>query len=214
MEDVHIILAAPQQSSIKSLIQSDGYVIGVDGGAKIAWEENIQLDLALGDFDSLENSKGSKIIDCAKEVYTFPSEKDDTDAELALLYVLENIETENIYIYNWSGGRQDHLHSLYMLVLQRRFRSLIPKIQFVSENNRIVYYLPGEHELIKHNSMDYLSIVLLTKVKQLTLKNVKYTVNNVSYEEPRALISNEFLDKKANLSFKSGIIAVIQTRDR
>ena len=97
MIDVHIILAAPKETEIKPLIQSDGFVIGVDGGAKIALEESIQLDLALGDFDSVNHFEHLEIKKHAKKIDTFPSEKDDTDAELALLYVLKNIEAKNIY---------------------------------------------------------------------------------------------------------------------
>lgn len=213
MTDVHIILAAPKQTAIKPLIQSEGFVIGVDGGASVAWEEDITLDLALGDFDSIEQSKDGVIKKQIREVLTFPSEKDDTDAELALLYVMENLEAENIYLYNWSGGRQDHLYSLFMLVLQKRFESLIPKLQFISENNRIAYYLPGEYQLNKEESMDYLSFILLTQVSQLTIEEVKYSIEKKSYQEPRALISNQFLTDIAYFSFEHGIIAVIQSRD-
>ena len=213
MTDVHIILAAPKQTAIKPLIQSEGFVIGVDGGASVAWEEDITLDLALGDFDSIEQSKDGVIKKQVREVLTFPSEKDDTDAELALLYVMENLEAENIYLYNWSGGRQDHLYSLFMLVLQKRFESLIPKLQFISENNRIAYYLPGEYQLNKEESMDYLSFILLTQVSQLTIEEVKYSIEKKSYQEPRALISNQFLTDIAYFSFEHGIIAVIQSRD-
>lgn len=213
MTDVHIILAAPKQTAIKPLIPSEGFVIGVDGGASVAWEEDITLDLALGDFDSIEQSKDGVIKKQVREVLTFPSEKDDTDAELALLYVMENLEAENIYLYNWSGGRQDHLYSLFMLVLQKRFESLIPKLQFISENNRIAYYLPGEYQLNKEESMDYLSFILLTQVSQLTIEEVKYSIEKKSYQEPRALISNQFLTDIAYFSFEHGIIAVIQSRD-
>ena len=35
----------------------------------------------------------------AKEVLNFPTKKDDTDAELALSYVLKNLQADNIYLY-------------------------------------------------------------------------------------------------------------------
>ncbi|MDN6195138.1 MAG: hypothetical protein L0I93_01435, partial [Atopostipes suicloacalis] len=92
MIDVHIILAAPKQEKIKPLLQSEGFIIGVDGGAEIALEESIELDLALGDFDSITYNNSLEIKKNSKSLFTFPSEKDDTDAELALLYILENIE--------------------------------------------------------------------------------------------------------------------------
>lgn len=213
MQDVHIILAAPKESEIKALIHSEGLVIGVDGGAFIAVEEDINLDIALGDFDSVNDSEHSAVKNHANKIYTFPSEKDDTDTELALIYVLENIETDKIYLYNWYGGRLDHLYSLQMLVLQERFHSLIPKIHFVGDHNFVSYYLPGEYQISKKDQMDYLSFILITKVRKLTLSGVKYSLEEVDYPLPRALISNEFLTKEAQLSFEKGIIAVIQSQD-
>ncbi|MDN6162537.1 MAG: thiamine diphosphokinase, partial [Atopostipes sp.] len=141
MPDVHIILAAPNKKKIKPLLQSEGLVIGVDGGAKIAIEESITLDVALGDFDSVDEEEYLAIKKEVGLIYSFSSEKDDTDAELALLYVLDNVEANNIYFYNWHGGRVDHLQSILMIVLQERFYSIVPRIHFISENNVISHYL-------------------------------------------------------------------------
>lgn len=213
MNDVHVILAAPKKEEVKPLLQSKGLIIGVDGGAQIALEESLSLDIALGDFDSIKSSEYSAIKKKADKMYNFPSKKDDTDAELALLYILENIEVGTIYFYNWYGGRIDHLQSILMLVLQKRFYPLIPKINFVSRNNRISYYLPGEYKIKKNKGMKYLSFILLTKVKKLTLRDVKYSLEDEDYSSPRALISNEFTQKNARFSFEEGIISVLQTTD-
>ena len=61
--------------------------------------------------------------------------------------------------------------------------------------------------------MDYLSYVLLTEVKALTLKDVKYELNEESFNRPVALISNEFIGEEASFSFEEGIVAVIQSND-
>lgn len=210
---MHIILGAPQAEKVKPLIQSQGLVIGVDRGAFIAIEEEIKLDIALGDFDSVSNEEKLKVEQYAEVIYRFPSDKDDTDAELALLYVLENVKSVNIYLYNWSGGRIDHLYSLLMVVLQERFLSIVSKVNFIAGSNHISYYLPGEYTLKKIDQMNYLSLILLTNVEQLTLSNVSYPLKKKDFDLPRALISNEFLSDEAFLSFYQGIVAVIQSRD-
>lgn len=213
MEDVHIILAAPKKEKIKSQLRSNGFTIGVDGGAELALAESIDLDLALGDFDSISSLDALNIGKYAKKVISFPSKKDDTDTELALLYVMEHIKTNNIYIYNWYGGRLDHLQSIMMLALQERFRSILSKIKFISKKNIVSYYLPGKYELVKEKKMDYLSLILLTKIKKLSLGKVSYPLKDKDYSSPKALISNEFINKKALLSFNEGIISIIQSRD-
>lgn len=213
MENVHIILGAPKEEKIKPLITEKGLVIGVDRGALIALEEGIPLDIALGDFDSISTEEFQKIKKQAGNVFSFPSDKDDTDTELAFKYVLENHPSANIFLYNWYGGRIDHLYSILLLTLQARFSKLTENLHYVSGKNYVSYFLPGEHRVQRIKDMDYLSYILLTKVESLTLENVKYTLEEESFNQPMALISNEFLNGEASFSFKKGIIAVVQSKD-
>lgn len=213
MENVHIILGAPKKEEISPLIQSNGIIIGVDRGALFAIEENLKIDIALGDFDSISPLEKERIERDGTKILRFPTDKNDTDAELAFEYVLNNFETNNIFVYNWYGGRVDHLYSILMIVLQKRFEQLIPKLKYVSKNNFIEYFLPGEYTINKIKQMNYLSYILMTEVKELTLKAVKYELSGEDFEYPLALISNEFINEKAILSFEKGIIASIQSRD-
>ena len=59
----------------------------------------------------------------------------------------------------------------------------------------------------------YLSFISMTPVENLTLQNVKYTLDSKSYEYPVALVSNEFTADKMTISFAKGLILVAQTRD-
>lgn len=213
MTAIHIVLGAPKVEEIKPLIQTEGIIIGVDRGALHALEEGIEVDVALGDFDSITDEEKTRLNRVVKETISHPSVKDDTDTEIAFDYALNNYDAENIYVYNWYGGRVDHLYSLLMVVLQKRFETLVPKLKFVSADNHIEYFLPGEHTLRKMTEMDYLSYILLTEVKGLTLKEVKYEIEDTDFERPLALISNEFIKDQALLKFEEGIIAAIQSRD-
>ncbi len=214
MENIHIVLGAPKKEKIKPLMKNKGLVIGVDRGAFFALEEGIQVDIALGDFDSISAEEKETIQQEVKEVWNYPPEKDDTDTEIALLHTLEHHNNANVYIYNWYGGRIDHLYSILLVVLQERFRSIVSHLHFVSKNNYVSHYLPGAYEIKKMNEMDYLSYILLTGVEDLTLKEVKYPLNEASFAQPLALVSNEFNDDRATFSFKKGIIAVVQSRDK
>jgi thiamine pyrophosphokinase len=53
----------------------------------------------------------------------------------------------------------------------------------------------------------------LTPVSKLTLKNVKYELDVVDFLQPTSLASNEFLTGNAEVSFSTGLIAVIQSKD-
>lgn len=213
MKTVHIVLGAPKREEIKPLISEKGLVIGVDRGALLAVEEEIKVDIALGDFDSIATEEKEILSNQVSEIKNYPADKDDTDTEIALLYVLEHYPDAKVLIYNWYGGRIDHLYSILMLVLQKRFQLLVSNVQFISKKNHISFYLPGEHRINKIEMMDYLSYILLTKVKDLTLEEVKYPLEKENFEQPQALISNEFLSEQATFSFTEGIIGVVQSLD-
>ena len=62
-------------------------VMAADGGARYAAPLDVNLDVVIGDMDSISNSKQydnsmTKIISC-------PIEKNETDLEVALLYAKE-----------------------------------------------------------------------------------------------------------------------------
>lgn len=213
MKAVHIILGAPKEEAIQPLMKEKGIVLGVDRGAWIALEEGIPVDIAVGDFDSISANEKERINREVKEVMNFSSDKDDTDTELALLHVLKHYKGHQVFLYNWYGGRIDHLYSILLIVLQKRFQALVPDLHFVSLKNQISYYLPGAHTVHQIEEMDYLSYILLTEVQDLTLNDVKYPLKETSFERPIALISNKFLNNQARFSFTEGIVAVIQSRD-
>ncbi len=213
MTNVHIILGAPKREAIKPLMQKEGFIIGVDRGAIFALEENIHVDLALGDFDSISEEEKEQMRQKVASIKNYSSEKNETDAEIAFEYVLDHLDVENIFVYNWYGGRIDHLHSLFMIVFHPRFEKIVSKIKYIAKDNLIEYFLPGEHVVRQAAGMDYLSYVLLTVVKGLTLREVKYEVEQQDYDYPLALISNQFISDKAIVSFEEGIIAAIQSRD-
>ena len=50
------------------------------------------------------NRNQKKMLDkTVKQTISHPSEKDDTDTEIAFNYALKNYEFENIFVYNWYG---------------------------------------------------------------------------------------------------------------
>lgn len=210
---VHIVLGSPEMDvSFESL--AEGKVIGVDGGALLCLKANIQLDVALGDFDSISPVQLARVKESTETVVQYKAEKDDTDAEIALAKAEELYEPDKIIVHNWSGGRLDHLMSILMIPLQPRFKYILPKIEFINKTNRICYFLPGSHIIHKDQNKKYCSVIGMTPLGQLSLnEGFKYQLNKVDYSYPAALVSNELVTDTAKLTFDSGVIAFIQSKD-
>lgn len=195
--------------SILNTIHVD-ILVGVDAGAHILQQHGFNLDLAVGDFDSSP-------LPLCRQCLILPREKDDTDLEAALLYILYHETPENIekiIILGALGvGRLDHLLNNIWLVQQPRFQQWVEKFYFVERGNTVRFYRAGKYIIKKEEDKKYLSFIGLTPIRQLSLRGVYYPLNNCDYSYPMALISNEFIGSEMEFTFKSGLMCVVQSCD-
>ena len=75
------------------------------------------------------------------------------------------------------------------------------------------FYKPGDYIIEALSDKKYISFIGMTPVEDLTLRNVKYPLEAQSYAYPVTLISNEVVGETCELSFKEGLISVIQSAD-
>ena len=113
----------------------NAYVICCDGA--YAWAKGrVRIDENLGDFDSLDEAP------IPAPLRTFPSEKDETDGELAVDRALE-LGATDILFYGGGGGREDHfLGNLHLLYKAKRAGVL----SAVLRTNGADIFLCGEGE--------------------------------------------------------------------
>lgn len=209
----HIVLGAPDPDVLFPKPDKNDAVIGVDSGAIECQKRTIPLTLALGDFDSITIEEKELIKAYAKKVEVLKTDKDDTDAELALKVAMENYPSEKIVFYNWLGGRVDHLMSILHLIYQPRFQPITEKISFKNKKNIFRFFKPGAHEIEADESKRYLSFIGMTPIDKLTLNNVKYPLEEAFYSYPISLVSNEIVGSNCQFSFEKGLLGVIQSSD-
>ena len=82
-------------------------VVAADGGARHAAPLGLPLHQVIGDFDSLSASDIDELEAAGVTVTRFPTNKDATDTELAVLAALDAGATEITLLCIW-GGRSDH----------------------------------------------------------------------------------------------------------
>ncbi|RPA60710.1 thiamine diphosphokinase [Aerococcus agrisoli] len=193
----------------------DRAFIGVDLGAKRFLDLGLTIDLAVGDFDSVDAETYQRIVAVSKEVEKLEPMKDETDTEHALGSVAQRYPGGTYHLFGMLGGRVDHLLSNIWLIFQEKFQAIMGQIHLIEEDNRISFLLAGKHSIDRIPGMKYLSFVAMTAVKDLTLANVVYTLQEYQMPTPLALISNEFLPDvdTMEISFTEGFILAIQARD-
>ncbi|MFS0751892.1 thiamine diphosphokinase [Oceanobacillus sp. 1P07AA] len=185
--------------------------IGADRGALYLAESNINMDIALGDFDSVSNEERQLINKHAKEVLTYSAEKNYTDLEIAIQTASEQ-QVDRILLFGVTGGRLDHelmnIQLLYQL-LQSNIEARI-----IDKSNQIEMLESGKY-IIESHGYTYISFIAYTnKIEGLTLKGFEYPLIEQTIEWGSSLcISNKLSQKKGTFSFRAGILLLIKSCD-
>ena len=103
-------------------------VIAADGGARHATPLGLRLHQVIGDFDSLSAGDIDELEAAGVTVTRFPTNKDATDTELALLAALDGGATEITLLCTW-GGRSDHAIGTLALLAHPRCGAATVAIQ-------------------------------------------------------------------------------------
>lgn len=184
-------------------------VIGVDAGATWLLEHGEQLDLAVGDFDTIgEVGIGDLKRSQVKLIQALP-EKDETDTELALAVALEN-QVNHILIYGGIGTRFDHSFANIHLL----WRCHLAKVEceIVDPWNRIRMI---NHYLEIHREYNFLSLIPFTPtVNGVTLDGFKYPLQNATLKWGSGMgVSNELVNECGSIRLTDGWLVVIESND-
>lgn len=214
MERVRLLVGGPISEWPDDLKngQLDGPWAAADRGSLRLLAMGQTPILTVGDFDSVTPKERQDVIEKLSNIVSVKPEKDDTDTELLLTLIQEQYNPDKIEIYGATGGRIDQLLSNIWIFTQPRFTDIVQKVTIIDRINRIDFYLPGMHKIVKDKTMKYLGFMPLTPVTGLTLIDEKYHLKDWS-GNPFSFSSNEFVGEENHFSFQSGIVATIQSRD-
>lgn len=195
------VISPKVPKNIKELINVNEYAIyAVDAAVDELVKQNIKIDLAIGDFDSLKNKtllENLKTIKLSKL-------KDDSDTAYAIRHAYQQTD-EVILIGGIHSKRVDHLIANIMLL------DNYPKLKIMDNNNLISRYDEGNF-IIDKDDFKYLSLFPITNVK-LSINNTLYILNDYELYRFDVLgLSNEIIKKQAILNIYEGSLLVIQTK--
>ena len=138
---VVVVLAGGPDRPAAVALPPGATVIAADSGAELA----LQVDLAVGDFDSIAAETLARM----GRVERHPEAKDASDLELALEAALR-LEPERILVFGGAGGRLDHLLGGLLLLAADAYAGVEVDAQFgaaavhVVRRERVLAGEPGE----------------------------------------------------------------------
>jgi thiamine pyrophosphokinase len=146
--------------------------IAADGGMAHAKALGITPELWVGDFDSTSPELTESF--CATPMLPFPAEKNFTDGELAIEQAIDRGARRLVLVGAFGGERTDHalIHLLQAITLAERGLDVV----LTSGVEEAVPLLAGSLELDLPAGALF-SVIALTALTGLSLKNVKYPLD-------------------------------------
>ncbi len=175
----------PRKLTLEEKYISSAYICAADSGLDIAHRFNLDVQFAIGDFDSIEESSLLSSVEHTQ----LPREKDITDTE-ALLQHIQSIGIEEYTLIGGGEGRFDHLLHLFSLfsrypspsrwLTAREEMILIDKTSTLPVGKgKTVSFLP-----VKIDGVSYVTCAdLRWPLQNFLINHVQMSISNVTAEE-------------------------------
>ncbi len=189
---------SPTKKDFKSLKLSHDAVIAADSGFDTACIYGLQVDVLVGDMDSIKSDETARM---KSEVFQHSKDKDYSDTELALYEAKKRCAT-NITLCGGDGGRLDHFLSV---------------LQLFNNEDILDFWLCKEQYVIKLSSLynDYIEFVLQkdsvfsvyavnyqTQVCSIKSKGAKWALDELDWKNGKHSLSNTQQSKKKSIQLK------------
>lgn len=184
-------------------------VVCVDGGTSHAARLGIRPDVVIGDLDSAHGGAFERFQSAGVKVLAYPSEKDKTDLDLAVEYVVaEGISS--IVALAAVGDRIDHV--LANILLTVKAASLGASL-VLTDGRSEVKLVMGEAEVMGAPG-DWVSLVAIGgDARGIYTDGLKYPLRDADLRIGETLgVSNELLHGRGRVRVRSGRVVMIHTR--
>lgn len=175
----------------------DSIKVGIDRGSFLALENNIDLDYAIGDFDSCLDSEKEKIYAKVPRIIKLNPIKDDTDTKHAYSLWKEEENVSFVILGGIQGKRIEHFYAnLELAMLDKRI---------TLEDDYTIIRMIDSEETIKNNGFKYISFFPLEEESYLSLKGFAYDIENHLISKGDGLaISNELKNPEGHIKVNKG----------
>lgn len=187
-------------------------VIAADGGARLARQCGLRVDVLIGDMDSIEPRELARLQAEGALVLRHPVDKDETDLELALQWAAGR-GISCFRILGALGDRIDQTLANVALLALPQLRDC--DVQLIDGKQRAWLLRPGEHEICGAAG-DTLSLLPLQGPAQgIVSQGLRWEWRDETlWPGPARGSSNRLTAMRVKLRFSEGLLLVVHTRGR
>lgn len=191
-----------------ALLDSCDYIIAADGGINWLHANGRIANVLIGDLDSATQEALLACQAAGCHIEKYPPEKDETDAELALI-LAASLNPSEITLLGATGGRVDHLLANILLL----YMDVLKELKVAIYDGESFVFIIRDCVEIKGEPGDLLSLVPLGgDVVGVRTAGLYYPL----VDEPLCVgaargISNVFTDSVATVEIQQGTLLAIHT---
>ncbi|HWP67895.1 MAG TPA: thiamine diphosphokinase [Rectinemataceae bacterium] len=188
---------------LKRLALGADFIIAADSGLDAAFRAGIESDLVVGDFDSI---KDTSLLDGipADRKKSYPTDKDETDTEIALQAAAER-RADYVIVAGGGGGRLDHLIALlYLFDRQdspREWHTRKESVFFLKAGESASFAMP------KESTVSVFPIGFVSR--GMRSSGLKWPLEGLVWEKGQFGISNRSTDSRVDISAGSNALIVV-----
>jgi thiamine pyrophosphokinase len=205
---VVVIGGAAPHPEVAARLPADGFVIAADSGLDHARALGLDVDVVVGDFDSVSAEALAAAEEAGAAIERHPVAKDAIDTELALQAAVTR-GGEHIVLVTGGGDRLDHLLAGLLVLAHPMLRAVVVEA-WVGDAHVRALQGPGRAEI--HGPADaYVSLLPVHGVADgVTTAGLRYPLHG----EPLLAgssrgVSNEFLGGPACVDLQRGALLIV-----
>ena len=195
---------------IRGLIQPEDTIVSVDGGMRHLIALGFSPDIIIGDMDSIDPGRLTAMLAMDVEILQFPTEKDETDLELAL-DLLRNRGFKECIVVAALGGRTDQTLANIWLLAERNSDDFLISADDGCERVFVVL----DDFVLRGTRGDTVSLIpYAAPVTGISTTGLQYPLANETLHPDKTRgLSNVLLADQAAIKIKTGKLLCVHRRE-
>ena len=204
----------PSRAAVDALLGSTppDIVVAADGGALKAVALGWRPTVVVGDADSLSATDVERMRADGAEVIVHPTDKDESDTELALREALSRGATDVVVIGAFGGTRLEHTIANLLLLTLPELDGRDVRLADGASEVRVVR--DGQVLMLEGAVGDFVSLFPLAPIVDgVTTGGLEFALTNESlHQGPARGLSNVMSADRATVTARTGPLLVVHTR--
>lgn len=188
-------------------------LIALDGGIKLLLDAAIDPDLWIGDMDSAKKEWMESIETKKIPIQQFPKEKDDSDFDLAVQYIMNKCVPQQLALFGMLGGRLDHM--LFNLEVVKKLINNSFEVSFRSEGMNIYLLKTGQTIQFPSSKGDIVSLLPWeSRVEGITTQGLKYPLKrDILFPSTSRGLSNLVEENQVEIELEKGSLIIFHIKE-